>query len=105
MSEQSHSPDIEKWLSLIRSEGVGPVNFRKLIKQLGSLDAVLGASVAGLVKVEDIGQKTAERLVELKLTAQKLRDIGRTGAVGGYRHAGRLVDDDYPVVFKQNREC
>ena len=59
---QSHSPDIDKWLSLIRADGVGPVNFRKLVAKLGSIDAVLGASVSQLTQVEGIGDKTAERI-------------------------------------------
>lgn len=62
MAVQQHSPDIEKWLSLIRADGVGPVNFRKLVQKLGSIDAVLGASVAQLTQVEGIGDKTAERI-------------------------------------------
>lgn len=62
MTTQTHSPDIEKWLSLIRADGVGPVTFRKLVETLGSIEAALGASVGQLTRVEGIGDKTAERI-------------------------------------------
>ena len=58
-----NSPDIGKWLQLIRSEGVGPVAFGRLLERFGSVDAALGASAAGLAKVAGIGIKTAERII------------------------------------------
>ena len=57
-----NSSGIELWLKLIRAEEVGPVTFGRLLKRFGSVDAVLGASVSGLTKVEGIGYKTAERI-------------------------------------------
>lgn len=57
-----NSSEIEKWLKLIRADEVGPVTFGKLLKRFGSVDAVLGASVSGLMKVEGVGSKTAERI-------------------------------------------
>jgi len=42
-----HSPEIEKWLKLIRAEEVGPVTFARLLQRFGSVDAVLGARSAG----------------------------------------------------------
>jgi len=59
---QPNSADIEKWLRLIRTDGVGPVTFAKLIKQFGSADRALGASVSELAKIDGIGFKTAERI-------------------------------------------
>jgi DNA processing protein len=59
---QPNSVDIEKWLKLIRADGVGPVTFTKLVKHFGSVDSALGASVSELSKVEGIGFKTAERI-------------------------------------------
>ena len=57
-----NSKEIEKWLKLIRADEVGPVTFGKLLQRFGSVDAVLGASVSGLMNVEGIGSKTAERI-------------------------------------------
>ncbi len=99
MSEQSHSPDIEKWLTLIRSEGVGPVNFRKLIKRLGSLDAVLGASVAGLVKVEGIGQKTAERIARSRGGFDTAKELDLAEKYGVWLVC--LDDARYPAALRQ----
>ncbi|HPD47627.1 MAG TPA: DNA-processing protein DprA [Anaerohalosphaeraceae bacterium] len=62
MTENEHSPDIEKWLTLIRADGVGPTTFARLLKHFGSLDAALEASVAELAKVKGIGTRTAERI-------------------------------------------
>ncbi len=59
---QGHSADIEKWLAVIRADGVGPKAFARLLKHFGSLDGVLGASVSEFAKVKRIGYKTAERI-------------------------------------------
>jgi DNA processing protein len=56
-----NSVDIEKWLKLIRTNGVGPTTFAKLLKHFGSPDRALGASVGELAKVDGIGIKTAEK--------------------------------------------
>jgi len=57
---QPNSVDIEKWLTLIRTDGVGPTTFAKLMKHFGSTDRALAASVSELAKVNGIGYKTAE---------------------------------------------
>lgn len=77
-----NSADIDKWLKLIRADGVGPALFARLIKRFGSAERVLGASVSELARIDGIGFKTAERIAatrdkfdaagELEL-AQKLR--------------------------------
>ena len=59
---REHSADIEKWLAVIRADGVGPKAFARLLKHFGSLDRVLTASVSELAKVKRIGYKTAERI-------------------------------------------
>jgi predicted Rossmann fold nucleotide-binding protein DprA/Smf involved in DNA uptake len=38
---QQHSVDIDKWLKLIRADGVGPTTFARLLKHFGSVDRVL----------------------------------------------------------------
>jgi len=66
MEKRRHSPEIEKWLKLIRAEGVGPVNFKKLIERFGSPDRTLGASVKQLTRIDGIGCKTAEQIVRTR---------------------------------------
>ncbi|MHC4511394.1 MAG: DNA-processing protein DprA [Planctomycetota bacterium] len=61
-----NSADIEKWLKLIRAEGVGPAILAKLIKHFGSADRALGASVSGLATIDGIGFKTAERIASTR---------------------------------------
>ena len=55
----SNSVDIEKWLKLIRADGIGPTTFAKLLTHFGSVEKVLGASVAELTKIDGVGFKTA----------------------------------------------
>jgi len=63
---QPNSVDIEKWLRLIRADSVGPTTFAKLIKQFGSADRALGASVAEFAKIDGVGYKTAERIASTR---------------------------------------
>src|SRR4030042_1422916 len=63
ISVQPNSPGIEKWLKLIRAGGVGPTTFVRLVKQFGSVDRALDASVSEMTKVDGIGFKTAEQIV------------------------------------------
>jgi DNA processing protein len=96
---QSHSPDIEKWISLIRADGVGPVNFRKLLNKLGSIENVLGASVAQLTRVEGIGDKTAERVVRTRGQFDVTKELDLADKHGVWIIC--LEDEHYPVALKQ----
>ena len=96
---QEHSPDIEKWLKLIRADGVGPVSFGRLLTKFGSADAALGASAAGLAKVEGIGFKTAERIAATRdkfNTCDELKLADRLGVCIVHLH-----DRRYPALLKQ----
>ena len=99
MTMQSHSPDIENWLSLIRAEGVGPVNFQKLLQKLGSIENVLGASVAQLTKVDGIGDKTAERIVRTRGQFDVAKELELADKLGVWLVC--LDDDRYPAALKQ----
>ncbi len=57
-----HSEGIEHWLRLSHAEGVGSVLFARLMKRFGSVEQVLGASVAEMTQVEGIGNVTAEKI-------------------------------------------
>lgn len=99
MTAQTHSPDITQWLSLIRAEGVGPVNFRKLTQKLGSVQAVLDASVAQMTKVEGIGDKTAERIARTRNQFDTARELELAAANGVWLMT--LDDERYPAALKQ----
>jgi DNA processing protein len=94
-----NSREVEKWLRLIRADGVGPVNFARILKRFGSLDAALGASAAGLAKVDGIGHKTAERIVSSRDKFDSAAELELAARLGVWIiHVGDLR---YPRLLKQ----
>jgi len=96
---QSNSSDIEKWLKLIRADGVGPVTFAKFIRHFGSPDRALGASVSELAKVDGIGLKTAERIAATRDKFDSADELALAEKLGVYLVT--LEDRRYPPVLKQ----
>ena len=96
---EPNSVDIEKWLKLIRADGVGPIIFAKLIKHFGSPDRALGASVAELAKVAGVGFKTAERIAATRGKFDPADELELAQKLGVWIIS--LDDDRYPPVLKQ----
>ena len=96
---QPNSVDIEKWLKLIRADGVGPVTFGKLIKHFGSVDGALGASVSELSKIDGIGFKTAERIAASRDKFDVTGELKLAEKLGVWLI--NLNDERYPVVLKR----
>jgi len=96
---QQNSVDIEKWLKLIRADGVGPVTFGKLIKHFGSVDGALGASVSELSKIDGIGFKTAERIAASRDKFDVTDELKLAEKLGVWLI--NLNDERYPVVLKR----
>lgn len=96
---QSNSSDVEKWLKLIRADGVGPVTFAELIKHLGSVDRVLGASVSELSKVDGIGARTAERIASTRNKFDAARELSRAEKLGVWLLTSE--DERFPPVLKR----
>ncbi|MHC4753390.1 MAG: DNA-processing protein DprA, partial [Planctomycetota bacterium] len=96
---QPNSVDIEKWLKLIRAEGVGPTTFAKLIKHFGSADIVLGASVRELTKIEGIGFKTAERIAATRDKFDPAGELELARKLGIW--IIDLDDNRYPPALKR----
>jgi DNA processing protein len=94
-----NSRDIEKWLKLIRADEVGPVTFGKLLKRFGSVDAVLGASVSGLMKVEGVGAKTAERIAASRDKFDSCAELELAGKLGVW--IVHMEDPRYPPALRQ----
>lgn len=97
--KQQNSVDIDKWLRLIRAEGVGPKTFARLLKRMGSVDDALGASVSQLTKVEGIGPKKAELIagsVDKFDTDAELRLAEKLGV-----WIVNFEDSRYPAVLKR----
>jgi len=96
---QPNSLDIEKWLKLIRADGVGPATFAKLIKYFGSVDRVLGASVSELAKIDGVGFKTAERIAATRSKFDTTAELELAQKLGVW--IINLDDKRYPSVLKQ----
>jgi DNA processing protein len=94
-----NSKDIEKWLKLIRADEVGPVTFGKLLQRFGSVDAALGASVSGLMKVEGIGSTTAERIAASRDKFDTCAELELAGKLGVW--VVHLEDPRYPPGLRQ----
>jgi DNA processing protein len=94
-----NSPDIEKWIKLIRADGVGPVSFGRILKWYGSVAAALGATAGGLARIEGIGPKTAERIVSTRDRFDTCAELERAEELGVWiLHMG---DPRYPPLLKQ----
>jgi len=94
-----NSADIEKWLKLIRAEGIGPVTFSKLIKHFGSADRALGASVSELARIDGIGFKTAERIAASRDKFDAAAEVELAQKLGVW--IIHFDDERYPPVLKR----
>ena len=96
---RTNSVDIEKWLKLIRADGVGPTTFAKLIKYFGSPDRALGASAGELANVDGIGFKTAEQIAATRNKFDTAAELQLAGKLGVWLI--NLEDRRYPPVLKR----
>lgn len=94
-----HSADVEKWIKLIRADGVGPVSFGRLLKWYGSVDAALGATAGGLARIEGIGPKTAGRIVSTIDQFDTCAELDRAEKLGVW--IVHMADPRYPPLLKQ----
>jgi DNA processing protein len=96
---EQNSVDIEKWLKLSNADGVGPVTFSKLVKNFGTIDCVLGASVGELAKVDGIGFKTAERIAATRDKFETYAELELAHKLGVW--IINLDDERYPSLLKR----
>ena len=96
---QPNSAGIDKWLRLIRADGVGPTTFAKLIKHFGSAERVLGASVSELAKINGVGFKTAERIAATRNKFDPAAELELAQKLGVW--IINLEDARYPPVLQQ----
>lgn len=96
---QKHSDNIEKWLRLTNTKGVGPVAVKKLLDYFGDIDHIIDASVKGLMKVNGIGEKTAESILRgsNNFDTQKEIDLADKLKV----RIISIEDPDYPAPLKK----
>jgi len=96
---QPHSAGIEKWLKLIRADGVGPKTFAKLLSHFGSIDYALGASASQVAKVDGIGPKTAEKIAATRDKTNTYNELKLAENLGV--SIINLHDKRYPPVLKR----
>jgi DNA processing protein len=99
VKSQQHSVDIEKWLKLIRADGIGPTTFGKLIRHFGSVDRALGASVSELAKIDGVGFKTGEQIASTRNKFDAAAELALAGKLDIW--IIHLEDNRYPPVLKQ----
>lgn len=95
---EANSVDVEKWLKLIRADGVGPATFAKLMKHFGSADRALGASVRELARIDGIGSKTAERIAATREKSDAAAELELAEKLGVW--IVNVEDNRYPPALK-----
>ncbi|MGD9110205.1 MAG: DNA-processing protein DprA [Phycisphaerales bacterium] len=94
-----NSPNIDKWLRLIRCEGIGPKAFKRLLEHFGSVDKALGASAAQLARIERIGSRGAERIAVSRDKFDVDAELELAGKLGIWLI--NLEDARYPTLLKR----
>ncbi|MBU1518721.1 MAG: DNA-processing protein DprA [Planctomycetes bacterium] len=94
-----HSQNIRDWLKIVRSEGIGPVIFGRLLEHFGSAEAVIAASVNGLAQVDGVGQKTAEKIVQSRKNFDAEKEISLADENGVC--IINILDSRYPPLLKK----
>lgn len=99
---KSASPLVEKYLQLHLCSGVGAIRFANLLRELGDIDTVLGASATRLAGVSQVGPNTAESIA---------RNRSRVDVAGEIEQADRrgvrilcLADEEYPAILKMTND-
>lgn len=97
--------DLAPWLCLAGTEKLGPVRIKALLDEFAEPTAVLAASAAELRKVQDIGPKLADAIVQQADNASKC--VGKAASIlDSARSMGARVltlnDAEYPSVLAES---
>ena len=99
MTKEKNSINIDKWIRLLRCDGVGPIAFARLLKYFDNIDDALGASAHRLEKVEGIGPKTAESILASRDKFDTEKEIRLAAKLGIW--IINLEDSRYPAALKR----
>jgi len=89
----------KSYLALSLVPGVGPVTFRRLLAELGSPDAVLGASEARLQEIYGIGPKIARAIAGFDAGDKVERELEKADKIGA--DIVILEDARYPALLRE----
>ncbi|MCB9850899.1 MAG: DNA-protecting protein DprA [Phycisphaerales bacterium] len=87
-----------QYLRLHLADAIGPVLLGRLIKHFGTVDAILGASMAQLTEVEGIGERRARSVFESRDASAVEREIEKCASTGA-----RIIcweDPEYPQPLR-----
>ena len=96
---QPNSQAIEKWLKLIRADGVGPTIFIRLLNAYHDIDTILGCSARGLQQVKGIGAAGAEKIARSLNNYDPLPELETAAKQGVW--LVHYQDERYPAPLRQ----
>jgi DNA processing protein len=96
---EKHSENIDKWLQIIRADGVGAITFGKLLTYFGTIEAIHEASINKLAGVEGIGEKTAGKIFQSKNSFDAEKEISLADKAGVCIIS--ISDSRYPALLKK----
>jgi DNA processing protein len=94
-----HSTNIRDWLKIVRSEGIGPVIFGRLLERFGTVEAILSASATGLAQVEGVGRIISEKIIRSRNSFDAEKEIALADKNGVC--IINISDDRYPTLLKK----
>ncbi|MEM1355226.1 MAG: DNA-processing protein DprA [Planctomycetota bacterium] len=97
------SPNTRAYLTLTLTPGLGPMLIRRLVEQLGSAEAVLGARAVQLGEVQGIAAKNAGKL-KRSIDTTAGGDLLKREADTIARHGADLIcieDPGYPALLRE----
>ena len=89
----------EAFVALNMVEHVGPVRVRQLLDHFGEAPVILGASKSQLLRVQGIGEETAEAISSWEQTIDLTGELKRTKEFGC--HILIQSDDNYPALLRE----
>lgn len=93
------SASARSYLRLHLCPEIGPIRSANLLRELGDIDRVLGASVAELASVERIGGRLAEQIARSRDKANVSEELERAARAGVRILC--LADDAYPASLRR----
>jgi len=89
----------EAFIALNMIEGIGPVRARSLLEHFGDAPKILAASKTALLRVRNIGEDIAERIVAWEKTVDLAGELKRISDF--HCHVLISADENYPPLLRE----